>query len=245
MSLLLKIFLASFISGVLSLIGGIALLFKAHWVRRFSIHFTSFAVGALLATAFLDLLPEANGEFIYVLLGILGIFVLERLVLKFHPHHHEDTAEHHHPVPTLLMIGDTIHNFIDGILIAISFLTDPSLGVLATFAVAAHELPQEISDFSVMLNHGWARKKVLFANLFSSLASVAGALLGFAIRGILEPWLPQLLALTAGIFIYIAIADLMPDISGKSPRDKFSHVLILLILGVIAVWGLGALIEAH
>ncbi len=249
MSLLAKIILASLFGGILALIGGIALLFRTTWVRKFAVHFTSFAVGVLLAAAFLDLLPEglalAGEHFQPVLLmalaGILGMFLLEQLVYKFHPHHHEDTPEHHHPVPVMLMLGDTTHNFIDGVLIAITFLTDPALGVLATLAVFAHELPQEISDFSVMLNHGWGRARVLWMNIISSLASLAGALVAFSARAFIEPFLPQMLGLTGGIFLYIAMADLMADISTEKFRDKTWHVILLVCLGVLSIWILGTL----
>lgn len=261
MPLLLKIIIASLAGGLFSLVGGIVLLARAEWVRKFSVHFVSFAVGALLAAAFLDLLPEALelGEeaglqepqalFGFTLIGLLGFFVLERVIFKFHPHHHESLAEpeahHHHPAPTLLLIGDTVHNFIDGALIAVTFLADPALGILTTIAVAAHEIPQEIGDFSVMLTHGWSKKKVLWVNVFSSLASVLGAILAFGLREAVVPFLPQSLALTAGIFIYIAGSDLIPDISHESNRDKLSHILVLLLLGIFAVGILGVFLEGH
>lgn len=253
MNLLLKIILASLFGGLFALIGGVVLLFRTRWVRNFAVHLTSFAVGVLLAVVFFDLLPEAlekagegfNQVLLMALVGILSLFLLERLVYKYHPHHHEDTAEHHHPVPVLLTIGDTIHNFIDGVLIAITFLTAPALGVFATFAVFAHELPQEISDFSVMLNHGWGRAKVLWTNIVSSLASLAGAVLAFFSRAVIEPFLPQLLGLVSGIFLYIAMADLMADISSENHRDKTWHVISLLLLGVASIWALGILVAEH
>lgn len=261
MPLFAKIIIGSLVGGLFSLIGGLVLLRNVTWVKKFSVHFISFAVGAMLAAALLDLLPEAlefaedagmaepHALFRFVLLGLLGFFVLERVILKFHPHHHEhidhDEAEQHHPAPTLLLIGDTIHNFIDGALIAITFIANPALGVLTTIAVAAHEIPQEIGDFSVMLSHGWAKRKVLWANIISSLASVVGATLAFLAQDLIAPVLPQALALTAGIFIYIAGSDLIPDIAHEKNRDKLSHVIALLLLGVIAVGGLGMYLEGH
>lgn len=261
MPLLLKIIIASLAGGLFSLVGGVVLLARADWVRKFSVHFVSFAVGALLAAAFLDLLPEAlefgqeagflqpQALFSFTLFGLLGFFVLERVIFKFHPHHHESLGEpdahHHHPAPTMLLIGDTVHNFIDGALIAVTFLADPAIGVLTTIAVAAHEIPQEIGDFSVMLSHGWSRKKVLWANVSSSLMSVVGALLAFGLKDLIVPFLPQALALTAGIFIYIAGSDLIPDIAHESNRDKLSHILLLLLLGIFAVGILGAYLEAR
>src|SRR3989338_4440844 len=247
MSILFWILLGCLISGVLSLAGGAILLIKAEWVRKFSTHLVSFAVGALLATAFLDLLPEAfeHGEergvglealLMVVMGGMIGFFLLESLILKFHPHHHEDEDEfHHHATPKLLFIGDTFHNFIDGVVIAGAFLTNVPLGIVTSLAVAAHELPQEIGDFSVMLHHCWSRAKVLIANIVSSLSNIAGAFLAFFASNYLEPRLPYLLALTSGIFIYIAAADLIPEISMYHRRDKTSHVFVLIVLGIFAV----------
>src|SRR3989344_690788 len=229
MSILFWILLGCLISGVLSLAGGAILLIKAEWVRKFSTHLVSFAVGALLATAFLALLMVVMG-------GMIGFFLLESLILKFHPHHHEDEDEfHHHATPKLLFIGDTFHNFIDGVVIAGAFLTNVPLGIVTSLAVAAHELPQEIGDFSVMLHHGWSRAKVLIANIVSSLSNIAGAFLAFFASNYLEPRLPYLLALTSGIFIYIAAADLIPEISMYHRRDKTSHVFVLIVLGIFAV----------
>lgn len=251
MSLLLWIIAGSLVSGLLSLIGGIALLANANWVRKFATHFVSFAVGALLATAFLDLLPEAlelaedqaESLLVAVMVGIIGFFILESLILKFHPHHHDDEETHHHVTPNLLLIGDTFHNFIDGAVITSAFLTNIPLGIVTALAVAAHELPQEIGDFSVMLHHGWSRVKVLWANIASSLSNVLGAVIAFAARDYIEPKLPQLLALTAGVFIYIAASDLIPEISTHHRRDKTSHVMILLFLGIAAVWVLKFYLE--
>ena len=235
------------ISGILSLIGGAFLFVKPDLIRKFSTHLVSFAVGALLATAFLDLLPEAlelgEGQgiaaanlLIAVMVGIVGFFILESLILKFHPHHHDDEDEfHHHATPRLLLVGDTMHNFIDGVVIAGAFLTSIPLGIITSLAVAAHELPQEIGDFSVMLHHGWSKAKVLWVNITSSLANILGALVAFFGIAYLEPKLPFLLAMTSGIFVYIATADLIPEISLYHRRDKTSHILVLLVLGILAV----------
>lgn len=252
MPIFAKIILATLISGLLGLFGGILLLAKPHWVKKFSLHLISFAIGVLLAAATLDLLPEAvefageelQGLFVGLLAGIVGFFVLESLIYRFHPHHHEDTETHHHAAPTLLLIGDTIHNFIDGILVAITFLADPTLGIVTAVGIAAHELPQEISDFSIMLFHGWSRRKVLWANVFSALSAVLGAVGAYLLRDFIEPILPQLLAFTAGVFIYISVADLIPDISKTTPKDKISHVMLLVLLGIVSVWYLRNLLEA-
>lgn len=238
------------LSGVLSLAGGILLLGRPEWVRRFAGSFVSFAAGALLAIAFLDLLPEAlqmsvnhRAVFAAALVGILSFFIIERLILQFHSHHHIDEDEHHHAAPILLSIGDALHNFVDGVVIAGAFLVNMPLGILTAVAVAAHEIPQEIGDFSIMLHHGWSRRKVIWTNIWLSLTSVLGAILAFVFRGIIEPILPEILAFTAGIFIYIAGTDLIPEITAKGSRDKTGRVVTMLLLGVLAVWLLSVFLE--
>lgn len=251
MPLLAKIILFTFVAGVVSLVGGMALLARRKFVARFTVHFISFAAGAMLATAFLDLLPEAFAEegasieklFLFVLAGMLTFFILERILLLHHQHHHDETGEHRHPAPILMQVADTVHNFIDGVVVAAAFLADPSLGVITALAVGSHELPQEIGDFSVMLAHGYRTKTVLLVNIGSSLAALFGAVIAYLSRSVIEPYLPELLALAGGHFIYIAAADLIPELSLKSPRDKTSHVVALLFVGIAIVWGLKILLE--
>lgn len=231
-------------SGVLSMIGGVILLGSERLVKKFSVHIVSFAAGALLAAAFLDLLPEAvemaGGEaetiFVYVLGSIVFFFLLERLLNLYHHHHHEDDKSHKHATPVMLSVGDAIHNFVDGVVVAAAVLVNPGLGVATAFAVAAHELPQEISDFSIMLHHGWSKVRVFWSNLIVSLTAVLGGVLVFFARDSLEPYLPLLLAVTAGIFIHIAASDLMPEVSSETARDKVAHVVVLLLLGIASVW---------
>lgn len=244
MSILGLIILFTVISGVLAMVGGAVLLGRPGLVRRFSLHFISFAAGALLAVAFLDLLPEAveltadgpEGIFIFILIGILAMFLLERLIFNFHYHYYEGEGAHRHAAPILLLIGDGIHNFVDGVIIASAFLVDPSLGVVTAVGVAAHELPQEIADFSIMLAHGWSRAAVFWSNFGVALTAVVGGVIAYSARTLLTPYLPVVLALTAGIFIYIATSDLFPEIDPETAKDKTSHVLILLLLGIAAVY---------
>ncbi len=256
MSTLSLIILFSVVSGVLSLLGGLILLINTNWVRKFSIHFVSFAAGALLAVAFLDVLPEAleltlgKREEILVatLAGILVFFAIERLILfQFHGHA-DDTeagARHvSHATPILLNIGDAFHNFIDGVAIAAAFLVNAPLGILTALSVAAHEIPQEIGDFSVMLHHGWKKNRVLWLNILVSLTNVIGALAAYAARDFVKPILPQLLGFTAGIFIYIAASDLIPQLAYDRRADKPSHVFGFLFVGVLAVWFLGRYLGA-
>lgn len=260
MSVLAYIVLFSLLSGTLSLVGGLALLAKPEWVRRFSVHFVSYAAGVLLATAFLDLLPEAfeltAAEPESILLAALGgfilLFLVERIVTRFHAHpaHGDHGAAHLHPhggktTPALLLIGDTMHNFIDGAVVAASFLVSIPLGIVTAVAVAAHELPQEIGDFSVMLARGWSRARVIWANLVSSLANLVGALAVFLAQSYVEPTLPLMLAFTAGIFLYIAASDLIPEVTSHTQSDKPSHVAVLLLLGIASVWVFGHFFHVH
>src|SRR3989338_792992 len=243
MSLLFQIILYTALSGILSLVGGVFLLGNQRLVKKFSIHLVSFAAGTLLAVSFLDLLPEAaeilgtNLQilFAWTLAGIVVFFLFERIVVQLHTHYHEDDSVHAHPAPVLLMVGDAFHNFIDGIVIATAFIANPTLGVITAVGVAVHELPQEIGDFSVLLHHGWKKASVLWVNLGISLTSVLGAVLAYALRDLIVPVLPHLLAFTAGIFIYIAAGDLLPEISKSKPSDKKSHITILLILGIATI----------
>ena len=246
MSLLSNIIFYSFASGVASLIGGVFLLGNNYLVRKFAIHFVSFSAGTLLATAFIDLLPEAfsinNNSvspatlLVAAMIGMLVFFILEHLLLRFQNNCYNENHENHkHSTPVLLNIGDGLHNFIDGVVLAGAFISSPGLGILTAIAIAAHEIPQEISDFSLMLNAGWSNKKVLMSNVLVSLTNVAGAVATYVIRDSIEPYLPYLLATTAGIFIYIAAANLFPQLNGDKP-DKPLHIVALLLLGVVFVW---------
>lgn len=230
------------------MIGGILLLGNNHLVRKFAIHFVSFSAGTLLATAFIDLLPEAfalsNGAIkvesllLATMIGILAFFVLEQLLMRFQNHClGEDHSNHNHSTPILLNAGDTIHNFIDGVVLAGAFITSPGLGILTAIAIGAHEIPQEISDFSLMLNAGWSKKKVLWSNVLISLTSIVGAITTYILRAKVEPYLPYLLAMTAGMFIYISATNLFPQLNGGKP-DKASHILVLLFFGIYLVWQL-------
>lgn len=255
MSTLAYIVLFSLLSGTLSLIGGLILTARTDWVQRFSVHFVSYAAGVLLAAAFLDLLPEAfeltqggpEPLLLTTLAGFIFLFLVERMLSRFHTHPvhgghgHEDLdpQEEGKATPAFLLVGDTIHNLVDGAVLAAAFLVSVPLGIVTALAVAAHELPQEIGDFSVMLSRGWDRAKVLWANLASSLANLAGALLVFVAQDTIEPLLPTLLAATSGIFLYIAASDLIPEITSRAQSDKAWHVAVLLLLGIATVWVLG------
>lgn len=246
------ILLFTFISGTLSLIGGVILLGNARWVHKFSIHFISFAAGTLLATSLLDLIPEAieTGADVStimrnVLIGIGIFFIIELIIHKFHSHCYDEKHDHHnHVTPTLLSVGDALHNTVDGVIVAGAFLVSIHLGIITAVAVAAHELPQEISDFSIMLQSGWSKIKVLWMNILVSLTSILGALITYYAKNIIEPYLPFILAIIAGSFVYIACTDLFPQISGEK-HDKPLHVVTLLIVGITSVVYLGTILDRY
>jgi zinc and cadmium transporter len=253
MELLLYILLFTFIGSIASLIGGVILLTKEKTAMRISHFLSAFAAGALLGTAFLDLLPEALGEsihlaektgtetnvFIWTLIGFLIFFVLERAIHWSH-HHQVVQGEFNRNTPKaivpLIIIGDSVHNFLDGIVIASTFMVSIPLGIITSLAVAAHEIPQEIGDFGLLLHKGVKRSKVLWINVLSALASVVGAVITFWLGESIESIIPVFLSLAAGFFIYIASADLIPEIHNQEKRTVALIETVLLIAGIIVVW---------
>lgn len=254
MSILGYILIFTLLGSVISLVGGILLLSKEKFAIKISHYLASFAAGALLGTAFFDLLPEAAHEgeeigvdiFTWVLLGILIFFLLERFIHWFHHHHeHPKNSEKKKTVVPLVVLGDSVHNFIDGVVIAASFLISIPLGVTTALAVAAHEIPQEIGDFGILLHRGLSRKRVLVINLLSSLTALVGAGLTFLLGSSLEGLLPIFLALTAGFFIYIAASDLIPEIHNEDVRKVALIETILLLVGVLVIYIAVTLLEGH
>lgn len=245
MDVLFYIIIFTLIGSVISLIGGILLLTSERFALKISHFLTAFAAGALLATAFFDLLPEASEHMeelgltlnipLWTLIGVLTFFLLERFIHHHHSHDKNITEEKKSIIP-LVIIGDTMHNFTDGVAIAATFLISIPLGIVTTIAVAAHEIPQEIGDFGLMLHKGMARKKVLLINFYSSLAAMAGAILTYIYKDQIEGFLPLVLAVTAGFFIYIALANLVPEIHNRDNQKKAFWESVLLIVGVVVVY---------
>lgn len=216
---LLHIVLATLAGGVLSVLAAAA--FSLALLHRWAPRLVSYAVGVLLGAAFLDLLPEAAAKLpveqvlATCLAGVLGFFVLEKLALWRHAHaglHAQAHETRRKPAGTMILIGDALHNFVDGILIAAAFLTDPALGWAVAVGVIAHEIPQEVGDFMVLLESGWSRRAALFWNALASLAAVAGGVLGYFALSAGQAAVPYVLAVSAASFIYIAVADLIPEL---------------------------------
>lgn len=243
MDLWLIVLFWALIGSVVSLTAGFLLITKKLPLRPVQVIAIPFAAGALLAASFLDLLPEAyqSGNVqtiaITVLVGFLLFFVLERFLGWFHHHHDHGDKHVMHPTAKLLVVGDTLHNFIDGLVIGAAFLIDIPTGIVATLAIAAHEIPQEVGDFGLMLALGMSRKKVVIVNLFSALATVVGALGVVALGGSLGGSEPYLLALAAGFFIYIAASDIIPTIHAEA-STKVANIQTAILIGAIAIIGL-------
>lgn len=230
------------IGSLISLIGGLYLIYGKRGTRLLQRLAVPFAAGALLAAAFLDLIPEAieHGEAAqvsaFILLGLVVFFILERSLSWFHHHHEEETTKSHRRNTTLIVIGDTLHNFIDGLAIGAAFLVDPAVGVVTTVAIAAHEIPQELGDFGLMLSKGMAKNRVLLVNLVSALATVIGAALVYGLGGDLPISESALLAVTAGFFIYIAASDIIPTIHAE-PERRWANIQTIVLLTAIVIIG--------
>jgi len=253
-NLFAQIILFSFIGGVLSLVGGVFLLINPNFTQRIIIHLITFAAGTLLTVALFDILPECIEEIgsveaasPWVLAGVLFFFVIELFLRRHHAQNHiseSKNAPHSHnraSTPLLISIGDFIHNFVDGVAITAGFLISPATGMVTALAIAAHEVPQEISDFSILLKAGWSRGKVLWWNLVVALATTLGAIVAYVFRGSVEPFLGPILAFTVGIFIYIAASDIIPEIHAQSHNHEkpihILHVIIALLAGVFITVG--------
>ncbi|MGV8933801.1 MAG: ZIP family metal transporter [Gallionellaceae bacterium] len=257
MSILAWIITASFGGGFLSVLGAglIALNSRS---QRYVGAMVSYAIGALLGAVFLEILPEAiklthNVATLSATLlgGILLFFILEKLVLWRHCHH--DHCEAHEPKPEtehdhgrsgmMIMVGDTFHNFVDGIIIAAAFLTDIQLGIVTSIAIIAHEIPQEIGDFAILLHSGYSKMRALKLNLISSFASVAGAVLGYYTLQTAQSWISSLLALAAASMIYVAVADLIPGLHKRTKLKDTLQQVVLILAGVGTVGLMGMLLH--
>lgn len=215
----------------------------------------SYAIGALLGAVFLEILPHAfehadpHHMAGTVLVGILVFFVLEKLVLWRHCHHdHCEAHEAHAPAHDhgrsglLILIGDTFHNFVDGILIAAAFMESTELGIVTAMAIIAHEIPQEVGDYLILLHSGYSRLKALVFNLLSSLATLVGALLAYFALSDLQEWIPTILGLAAASMIYVAVADLIPGLHKRTELKATLQQVLLICLGVGSILLVGELV---
>lgn len=236
---LLFILISVIIVSLVSLIGIFSLAIKKALLKKILFFSVSFAAGSLLAAAFLDLLPEAleksndNSIFVSVLIGLVIFFLLEKFLSWYHCH--GEVCEVH-TFTYLNLIGDGLHNFIDGVIIATSFLVSWPLGLAASLAILFHEIPQELGDYSILIYGGFSQKKALFYNYLCSLTALLGALVGYFFNTQFSNISAYIVALACGGFIYIACADLIPELH-KEKSIKVSILQIgFLFLGLLVIW---------
>lgn len=248
MSTLAWIIGASFLGGVLSVIA--AALFALNARAQYIGGLVSFAIGALLGAVFLDILPEAielspniaavSGT---VLAGILLFFTLEKVLIWRHCHHdhceahepHEHSADDHGRSGTMVIVGDTFHNFVDGIIIAAAFLADTNLGIVTALAIVAHEVPQEVGDFAILLHSGYSKLRAFQMNVISSFATLVGGVLGYVALSDMQSLVPYLLALASSSMIYVAVADLIPGLHKRTQLRDTVQQVVLISMGVAII----------
>jgi zinc and cadmium transporter len=237
----LQLISLTLIGGVFSLIGGIILLKDEKTSKKFAKYATPFAAGALLSAVFLDLLKdgieksESGIVLLSALIGFLTFFMGERFLHWFH-HHHGDNEDKNSAEKPLIIIGDTVHNALDGIAIAAAFIISPATGLITAIAVAAHEIPQEIGDFGLLLSRGMSRKNVLIVNLVSALAATIAAVITFMLGSASVIPIGVVLGISAGFLLYIAASDIIPEIHANTPKNRlFDWPVIMLLAGVIVV----------
>lgn len=248
MEVLYQILLATLGISLLSLIG----IILTERIRKEHMHvLVSFAAGTLLGASFLHLMPEGFEEaheffFYFVVGGFLLFFLFEKMIYWYHCHDIE-CKDHpkKHPVTYLSLIGDGIHNFTDGIIIAAAFMTDYILGITATIAIAAHEIPQEIGDFAILVNGGFTRGKALLANLGSALMAVLGAVLTFYLLKEVPEYIPYLIGIASGGFVYIAASDLVPEIHKITDMKESLLHFVFMLLGVALIAWINLQLHVH
>ncbi len=250
--MLLNILLATIFVSLISLVG-ILVIFKKHNKKSFLKALISVAAGALLSVSLLDMLPEAIEAEIYdvhqimmvVLVSIVFFFLLERVFHWHHCHcddHGKPNTKDKKNLALINLVGDGIHNFVDGALIASAFLIDFHAGLMVTLAVVLHEIPQEISDFGVLLYAGLSKAKAIFYNLVTALIAIVGALVFYYFGSILQNIIPLVLAFAAGNFIYLATADLIPELHHGENKKNIIYHSIWLVVGVLLMYFVGTIL---
>ena len=226
---------------LISLIGVVTLSIKTTNLKKIVIYLVSFAAGALLGDAFIHLLPEIVEEFgftiktsLFILLGILLSFFIEKIIHWTHCHH-TNSKNHKHPFAYLNLIGDAVHNLLDGIIIGASYLVNMQVGIATTIAVIFHEIPQEIGDFGVLIHGGFTKSKALLLNFATALTSIAGAVIALVVGTKIENFTLFLIPIAAGNFIYIASADLIPELHKETIIKKSILQILMFILGIITM----------
>lgn len=236
------IWLYSLISVILvsaiSLIGIFIIGLREERLKRLSFLLVAFAVGAFFGDVFIHILPEVFRKSgatlkvsLFVILGVLIFFVLEKF-LRWRHCHIPESKQHHHPVIFMNLIGDTVHNLIDGILIGVSFLASVPIGIATTVAIVLHEIPQEIADFGMLINFGLSRARALLFNFFSSLAAFLGLIFSLLAGAYIGDYAMTVLSITAGGFLYIAGSDLIPELHREVELSTSVLQFVSMLLGI-------------
>lgn len=235
-------FVSVLIVSLVSLVGTSILSIQEHLFRKYIFFFVSLATGALLGDALIHLIPETFEKMsepllgsLLIIAGIVIFFILEKFL---HWHHHDIEEEHHkhvHHVGKMVLISDGLHNIIDGIIIGVSYLTSWELGIATTLAVILHEIPQEIGDFGVLIHAGYSKKKALFLNFLSALSALAGVGIAVLLGEFAQSVSIWFLPIAAGGFIYIAMADLIPELQKSSKLSSIFSQLFAMTLGIVAM----------
>jgi len=239
--------LSIIIISLMSFIGVITLVFKRSLLEKLVMVLVSFAAGALLGGAFLHLLPEAIHEggpvFSMTLAGIILFFVIEIYLYWYHchaghihKHKHKEKTCHIKPMGYLNLIGDGVHNFIDGVIVATAFIVNFELGIITAIAVIFHEIPQELGDFGVLIHSGFSRAKALFFNFISALTAIAGVIVTYLFADSVTNFTSYLIPFAAGGFIYIAMTDLLAELKEESNLKKATLQLFIFLLGITVMW---------
>jgi zinc and cadmium transporter len=222
---------------LVSLVGLATIPVKPEYIKRHIYIIVSLAVGALLGDAFIHLLPEGfeifDNKVLFSLLIIAGILIFFIIEKYLHWHHHGEDEEHDHPVGKMVLLSDSIHNLIDGMIIASSYMISVEVGIATTLAVILHEIPQEIGDFGILMHYGYSKSRALWLNFISALTAVVGALIVFLIGQNSETVSLWLIPIAGGGFIYIALSDLIPELHKKS--GNLAHSLLQIIMILIGV----------
>jgi zinc and cadmium transporter len=245
MSIFIQSVLAVGAVSLVSLIGIATISLKEHLLRRVLFLLISLAAGALLGDAFIHLIPEAFAESaspllvsLLIIAGVLSFFVLEKFLHWHHSHGEEEFSPEHgkiHPVGHLVIASDAMHNLVDGLAIGAAFMVSPEIGIATTIAIALHEIPQEIGDFGLLLHSGFSRMKALVMNFISALTAFVGLGIAFVLGSTNELLIPYIAAFAAGNFIYIALADLVPELQKTIgvKRSFLQFIAILVGVGVM------------
>jgi zinc and cadmium transporter len=239
MAIFVSILIATGAISLLALTGAVFLFFQKTLVQRISIFLLAFAAGALMGNAFLHLLPEAVEEvsspnaFVFILLGFGLFFFIENIL---HWHHVRGDRPEHHSLGTLVLLGDGVHNFLDGMIIAAVFFVDIKLGFATTLAIALHEIPQEIAEFGVLLHAGFSRGRALLLNFLSATTVVAGGIVSFSLAGVLGEWVMLFVLFAVGVFVYVAASDFVPEIRKEQGLPKSLGLLGTFAAGIFLMW---------